>query len=75
MHGTLGMISLSWKFNFKQLLCKTLNSRMNIIETRAVSKKTKMGSWGQTGGLGIRNKKYESFANFEMCENYSSNMK
>ena len=24
------------KFNSKQLLCKTLNSRMNIIETRAV---------------------------------------
>ena len=43
VHGTLEMISLAWKFNSKQLLCKTLNSRMNIIETRAVlilSKKT-----------------------------------
>ena len=36
VHGTLEMISLAWKFNSKQLLCKTLNSRMNIIETRAV---------------------------------------
>ena len=36
VHGTLELISLAWKFNFKQLLCKTLNSRMNIIETRAV---------------------------------------
>ena len=36
VHGTLEMIPLSWKFNSKQLLCKTLNSRMNIIETRAV---------------------------------------
>ena len=30
------MIPLAWKFNSKQLLLKTLNSRMNIIETRAV---------------------------------------
>ena len=30
------MIPLAWKFNSKQLLCKTLNSRMNIIEIRAV---------------------------------------
>ena len=37
VHGTLEMIQLAWKFNSKQLLCKTLNSRMNIIETRAVS--------------------------------------
>ena len=37
VHGTLEMIPLAWKFNSKQLLCKTLNSRMNIIETRAVS--------------------------------------
>ena len=37
VHGTLEMVSLAWKFNSKQLLCKTLNSRMNIIETRAVS--------------------------------------
>ena len=36
MHGTLEIISLAWKFNSEQLLCKTLNSRMNIIETRAV---------------------------------------
>ena len=37
VHGTLQMISMAWKLNSKQLLCKTLNSRMNIIETRAVS--------------------------------------
>ena len=36
VHGTLEMIPLTWKFNSKQLLSKTLNSRMNIIETRAV---------------------------------------
>ena len=36
VHGTLEMISLAWKFNSKQLLSKTLNSKMNIIETRAV---------------------------------------
>ena len=36
MHGTLELIPLAWKFNSKQLLSKTLNSRMNIIETRAV---------------------------------------
>ena len=36
MHGTLETIPLAWKFNSKQLLSKTLNSRMNIIETRAV---------------------------------------
>ena len=36
VHGTLEMILLAWKFNSKQLLCKTLNSRMNIIKTRAV---------------------------------------
>ena len=36
VHGTLKMIPMAWKFNSKQLLCKTLNSRMNIIETRAV---------------------------------------
>ena len=33
------MIPLAWKFNSKQLLCKTLNSRINIVETRAVLKK------------------------------------
>ena len=37
VHGTLEITSLAWKFNSKQLLCKTLNSRINIIETRAVS--------------------------------------
>ena len=36
VHGTLEMIPLAWKFNSKQLLSKTLNSKMNIIETRAV---------------------------------------
>ena len=36
VHGTLGLALMAWKFNFKQLLSKTLNSRMNIIETRAV---------------------------------------
>ena len=38
VHGTLEMISLAWKFNSKKLSCKTLNSKMNIIETRAVLK-------------------------------------
>ena len=37
VHGTLEMLHLAWKFNSKQLLSKTLNSRMNIIETRPVS--------------------------------------
>ena len=36
VHGTLQMIPLAWKLNSEQLLSKTLNSRMNIIETRAV---------------------------------------
>ena len=36
VHGTLMMILMAWKLNSKQLLCKTLNSRMNIIETRAI---------------------------------------
>ena len=36
VHGTLEMSSLAWKFNSRHLLSKTLNSRMNIIETRAV---------------------------------------
>ena len=44
VHGTLQMIPMAWKFNSKQLLCKTLNSRMNIIKTRAVL------NIGQTGG-------------------------
>ena len=30
------MFPLTWKFNSKQLLSKTLNSRVNIIEARAV---------------------------------------
>ena len=29
---------MAWKLNFKQLLSKTLNSRINIIETTAVLK-------------------------------------
>ena len=36
VHGTLEMIPLAWKFNSKQLSFRTLNSRMNIIETRAI---------------------------------------
>ena len=54
VHGTLEMIPLAWKFNSKQLLSKTLNSKMNIIEARAVlilSKKSE--NVLQTGGLGI----------------------
>ena len=46
VHGTLEMILLAWKFNSKQLLPKTLNSRMNIIETRAVLNIVKTdGKW------------------------------
>ena len=49
VHGTLQIIPNAWIFleiisnfyvNYKQLLCKKLNSRMNIIETRAVLNKT-----------------------------------
>ena len=37
MHGTLLSLSQDdWKLNSKQFLSKTFNSRMNIIETRAV---------------------------------------
>ena len=36
VHGTLEMIPLIWKFDSKKFLCKTLNSSMNIIETRAI---------------------------------------
>ena len=36
VHGTMEMILLAWKLNSKQLLSKTLNSRMNSLETRAV---------------------------------------
>ena len=46
VHGTLAMPPVAWKFNSKQLLCKTLNSRMNIIETRAVLNIVKTdGKW------------------------------
>ena len=57
VHGTLKMIPLAWKFNSKQLLSKTLNSRINIIETRAVLnivKQTENGLQSETtGGPGI----------------------
>ena len=36
VHGTPQMILMAWKLNSKQLLSMTLNSWMNIIETRAV---------------------------------------
>ena len=36
VHGTLQMILMAWKFNSKELLLKTFNSRINIIEMRAV---------------------------------------
>ena len=46
VHGTPEMIPLAWKFNSKQLLSKTLNFRMNIIETRAVLNIVKTdGKW------------------------------
>ena len=35
-HGTLLISKDDWKFNSKQLLSKTFNSMMNIIETRPV---------------------------------------
>ena len=51
------MIPLAWKFNSKQLLSKTLNSRMNIKETRAVLNivKTdgKLAPEGKQEGLGL----------------------
>ena len=50
VHGTLETIPLAWKFNSKQLLCKTLNSSMNIIETRAVLNIVKTdGKWAPEG--------------------------
>ena len=50
VHGTLELIPLAWKFNSKQLLSKTLNSRMNIIETRAVLNIVKTdGKWAAEG--------------------------
>ena len=45
------MTQMAWKFNSKQLLSNTLNSRMNIIETRAVLnivQKDKNGPNGRT---------------------------
>ena len=36
LDGTLLMSQDVWKFNSKQLLSNTLNSRMNFIQTRAV---------------------------------------
>ena len=36
VHGTLLMSQDDWKLNSKQLLSKTLNSRMNIGEARAI---------------------------------------
>ena len=57
VHGTLEMILLAWKFNSKQLLSKTLNSRMNIKETRAILNivKTdgKLAPEGKQEGLGL----------------------
>ena len=64
MHGTLEMIPLAWKFNSKKLLCKTLNSRMNIIETRAVLNIVKTdGKWAPEGkreGLELINFQFRS---------------
>ena len=52
--GTLVMIPSDWALKFLLLLYRTLNSRMNTIETRAVSniiqKTRKICSGGQTGG-------------------------
>ena len=46
VHGTLQMMPKAWEFNSKQLLSKTLNSRMNIIKTRAVLNIVKQnGKW------------------------------
>ena len=57
VHGTLEMIPVAWKFNSKQLLSKTLNSKMNILETRAVLNSIqKMCSGGQRGVPGINPK-------------------
>ena len=50
VHGTLELIPLAWKFNSKQLLSKTLNSRMNIIETRAVLNIAKTDGKGNPEG-------------------------
>ena len=37
MRGTLTVIALDWASNYRPFLYKTLNSRINIIETRADS--------------------------------------
>ena len=37
VHGTLLMSPDDWKLNSNQLLSKTFNSRINIIEMRAYS--------------------------------------
>ena len=64
VHGTLELIPVAWKFNSKQLLCKTLNSRMNIIETRAVLNIVKTdGKWAPEGkreGLELINFQFRS---------------
>ena len=50
VHGTLEMTPLAWKFNSKKLLSKTLNSRINIIETRAILNIVKTDErWGPKG--------------------------
>ena len=41
VHGTLLMSQDDWKLNSKQILPTTFNSRVNIIETRAVLKSSK----------------------------------
>ena len=38
VHGTLGMTCIAVKFNFQQILLKTLNSRINTLEDMAVLK-------------------------------------
>ena len=72
VHGTLEMILLAWKFNSKQLLFKTLNSRINIIETRAVLNIVKTdGKWiteGKREGLKLIIHFYvSSFVHFHVC--------
>ena len=50
VHGTMLIILKAWNFNSMQLLSKTLNSRMNIIETRAVLNIVKTdGKWAPEG--------------------------
>ena len=68
VHGTLKVIPVAWKFNSKQLLCKTLNSRNNIIETRAVlnivKKREKMSFGVRKVGPRINPKASVSVTNF-----------